>query len=128
MGFAPVRTLVGHPNQPKTGHPCILALINLHRVYQALVQIWTFGPWYAIRSAPVSGLLAGPVSWTIIAHHVFVHCALHTTYDTACRLLAKLRSRPMKKISDIVLIAIRYLGSFVKHLIPTALVTAAATI
>lgn len=34
----------------------------------------------------------------------------------------------MKKIFDSVMIATRYLGSFVKHLMPTALITLAATI
>lgn len=34
----------------------------------------------------------------------------------------------MKKIFDSVMTATRYIGSFVKHLMPTALVTLAATI
>ena len=93
-----------------------------------LVRIWTFDPFYAKSFISVSSLLAGPASWTIIAHHIFVHCVLHTTYDAASWLLAKLRSKPMKKIFDIVMTATRYLGSFIKHLMPTALVTVAATI
>ena len=34
----------------------------------------------------------------------------------------------MKKISDTALTAVRYIRGFIKHLMPTALVTLAATI